>query len=202
MEKTNFKKKSLNGILLDFEERKAGQFFIVTARIETECGKIWSCQFWNEAAIGFLKTAVIGKPVYIEGAIKEDNNISVKYFRQKNTQTKEIPSHSWSEQVTYEVHKGKIRGYSTHTTGRRSYRYENANDFINVEGKLRKKLAFIYEKLPDKYVTPYMSDFTKSYEHKITQLLKYLKEKGEDFSEDLSIIFNNSINPMDTYGPS
>jgi hypothetical protein len=75
-----YKGKSVDGVVISVEERTAGDHRIATLRVRDSNDKIWQCLFWNEDCNAIIAQEIHGRRIYIEGGLKGDNEVSVKYF--------------------------------------------------------------------------------------------------------------------------
>jgi hypothetical protein len=75
-----YKSKSVDGVVMNVDERTAGEHRIATVRVKDADEKIWVCLFWNEDCHSVVMQNVTGKRIYAEGGLRGDNEISVRYF--------------------------------------------------------------------------------------------------------------------------
>lgn len=81
MEKTDYVHKAINGTVITVEDRQttAGKY-LAKARIRSDDGKIWCCTFWDDQATAFMARGMLNQKIYVEGGIREENTIGVKFF--------------------------------------------------------------------------------------------------------------------------
>jgi hypothetical protein len=79
-----FNKKIFVGEIMDIRDKNTmtGKF-LVEFRARTEEGKMYVCTIWEKDAERFFKEIKVGDKIHLEGVEKNENELSIKYFRGK-----------------------------------------------------------------------------------------------------------------------
>lgn len=147
--KNEYSHKAVEGVVISVEDRHVGQGkYIVTARIKDVNDKIWYCTLWDELASAFMAKGLLNQKVYIDGAIKEENAIGVKFFDGIREKVKPVERSApgGEEYEPFEELRDEggdsIKVVWTDRTGLRTYRYCHKRDFVCVNGRWEKKMDY------------------------------------------------------------
>lgn len=78
---SGYKGIAISGVCCHIDEKETmGGYYVVTARVRTAEGKLFPCVMFNEMARDFIARGFQDKIVHIEGRLKNEGEIGVKFF--------------------------------------------------------------------------------------------------------------------------
>ncbi len=206
-----YKGKSVDGVVISIDERTAGDHRIATLRVRDSNDKIWQCLFWNEDCAAIMAQEIHGRRLYVEGGLKGDNEISVKYF---NTDFANKPRGvELSDPVAFKeylerhnrvmvvnMRDGKALKYSQHK------RY-----CVKVNGEWESKIEYCCRVLGEDIVTEFLRELrcgeiknaifmAEKYNKKLQEMLDHSAAVNGDYLEyyeDKDAINDEEATPID-----
>lgn len=182
MSQQEYTHKHIYGTVISVEDRHlpTGKY-VVTARIQDEKEKIWYCTLWDELAIAFMATGPLQQKVYVDGGVKEENAVSVRFFNGQTARPKEEkPATSAEEFEPYDTLKDEggesIKVIHTDSRGVRTYQYKHKRNFVKVNGRWEEKMDYCLRVMGASSVMEYLREFEGAAKGKLVSPSKF-KEK-------------------------
>lgn len=159
---TPYVHKSVDGIVLTVEDRQtATGVLFVKARIQDDAGKIWLCTLWDAQATSFMARGLLNQRVYVEGGLKEDNAVNVKFFDGKaHVAAKPVETKHY-EPTTELVDQGKhvMRTIWRDYRGVRTYKNDHKNQFVRVNSAWERKIDYCLRIMGASEVMSWLREF-------------------------------------------
>lgn len=165
MSQQEYTHKHIYGTVISVEDRHlpSGKY-VVTARIQDDKEKIWYCTLWDELAIAFMSNGLLQQKVYVDGGVKEENAVSVRFFNGQTAKPKEEkPVTSAEEFEPYDtlIDEGgdSIKVLHTDSRGVRTYCYKHKRNFVRVNGRWEDKMDYCLRVMGTSSVMSYLREF-------------------------------------------
>jgi hypothetical protein len=114
--------------------------YIVTARVRDDKEGIWVCTLWDEEAASFRSRGLQGQRVYMEGGLRDENCISVKFYDVHRHATPQPPKETvvqreYDPVVTVTEHDAtRVKVVFLEPNGLRTYQIRPKSNFVKVNG--------------------------------------------------------------------
>jgi DNA polymerase III alpha subunit len=146
MERKEYKHKSINGVVITAEDRytSSGRY-MAQVRIRDNENKVWRCVFWNEQAASFMAMGLLGERVYVEGGMREENAISVRFFDAKPIKSlapAKVTQSSREEYLQYLKDQNRVIVPYVQNDGSKVRRSCHKSECIKVNGHWENKLEY------------------------------------------------------------
>lgn len=158
-----YQHKAIEGTVVTIDDRHthSGKY-IASARVRDATGKMWICTFWDKDAEAFMAKGLLNQDVYLEGGVKEENSITVRFFDGKKSAPKPKPKDERRYEPSVaikEEDEHTIRVVSTDYRGMRSYCIKSKRDYVKVNGTWEGKMDYCVRVMGGKVAMDWLKEY-------------------------------------------
>ena len=160
MSRGEYVHKAVDGIVMTIDDKQTDSGkYLVTARIQDDDGKIWLCTFWEQHARAFMGAGLLDQRAYVEGGLRDGNNVNVRFFDGKKSAPKRVERYVEPSVEVEEYDHKSIKTTWTDNRGMRTYRIEPKRMFIKVNGTWERKVDYCLRVMGPAEVMGWLREF-------------------------------------------